>query len=481
MASIKKNFVYSAILLSANYVIQLVIFPYISRTLGVTNYGICRFVDSIISYFVLFASMGMGTLGIREIAASKNDSNKLQKTFSNLLVLNSVTTIVAVLLLILCIHIVPKFQDYTQLLYIGVCKLIFNYMLIEWFFRGIEEFKFITIRSILVKVIYIVSIFIFVHEPEDYKIYYALTVSMIVLNAIINIIYSQKLVRIDFRNIDLLTYIWPFLTIGVYILMNSMYTSFNVAYLGFVTDDTQVGYYSTATKLYHIIIAVFGAFTGVMLPRMSSLVEEKKMVEFQVLFKKSTIIILGCSLPVIIFTIIFAPGIIAILSGPGYEGAILPMRIVMPLLFIIGYEQILVNQTLIPLKCDKTILVNSMIGAITGICLNVVLVPLYKSIGSAYVWVCCEILIMVLSQWAVTRKIKLYFDYKLLFKNIVVYIPLIVILFPFSLILKNAFVQVPIAALIMGLYTIFIQHLFFRKQVLDNMFVSSIKRLKSYL
>ena len=80
MANIKKNFLYSCFLTTANYIFPLLTFPYVSRILGATNFGLCNFIDGIIDYFVLFSMMGIGLLGIREIAFNK-DNGKLSNTF----------------------------------------------------------------------------------------------------------------------------------------------------------------------------------------------------------------------------------------------------------------------------------------------------------------------------------------------------------------------------------------------------------------
>ena len=132
-----------------------------------------------------------------------------------------------------------------------------------------------------------------------------------------------------------------------------MYTTFNVAYLGFTSNEVEVGYYTTATKLYTILLALFTAFTSVMIPRMSSLVAENKMEEFKKLSQKSSNILFGFSIPLIIYASVYAPYIINLIAGMGYEGAILPMRIILPLVLVIGYEQILICHILMPLKKDK--------------------------------------------------------------------------------------------------------------------------------
>ena len=129
-----------------------------------------------------------------------------------------------------------------------------------------------------------------------------------------------------------------------------------------VSGEVEVGYFTTATKLFSILLALYTAFTGVLMPRMSNLIREGCWDEFKILLRKSIDILLFFSIPLIIFSIVFAPEIINMISGKGYEGAIVPMRLSMPLILIIGLEQILIIQTLMPLKEDKIILRNSIFG-----------------------------------------------------------------------------------------------------------------------
>lgn len=466
MPSVKKNFLYSSILTTANYVFPLLTYPYVSRVLGVHNMGICNFVDSIINYFVLFSMMGITSVGIREVATSKNNPHKLSSVFSSLLTLNAITTIIGLMALIVATIAVPKLQENSQLMIFGAFKLFFNLFLIEWFYKGLEDFRYVTMRTIAVKCLFVASVFIFVRDAEDYPIYYLLISLMVVVNAIINGFHSHRFVSFSFSRIELKKYLKPFFTLGIYMLLNSMYISFNVVYLGFSAGDTQVGYYTTATKLYTILIALFSAFTGVMLPRMSALISEGKFDELLAKISKSVDLIITFSIPLIISVIILAPQLIYIISGPGYEGAITPMRIIMPLTFIIGYEQILVLQTLLPLKNDKIILRNSVVGAITGVSLNILLVGALQSIGSAIVWVSCEMIILILSQVAVTRAINLRFPLRRLLKNLLFYVPLMAILPIISSIIDNQYYSLLAGGLVTLIYFYIIEFVILKNETL---------------
>ena len=175
MTSIKKNFVYSSILTTANYVFPLLTYPYVSRVLGVTNIGICNFIDSIINYYIMFSLMGINIIGIRSVAASKSNKQKLSLTLSNLFWLNTISTAIVVVALIVSIFSVPKLYEYKELMLVGVFKVVFSYLMIEWFYKGIEDFKFITYRGIVVKIVYVAGVFLFIRNKEDYTTYYILS------------------------------------------------------------------------------------------------------------------------------------------------------------------------------------------------------------------------------------------------------------------------------------------------------------------
>lgn len=456
MPSIKRNFIYSTILTTANYIFPLLVYPYVSRVLGVANIGLCNFIDSIINYFILFSMMGITVMGVREIAACRDDRSERSAAYSSLLALNAVTTVLAIVVLILCTVFVGRLRENYDLMLVGAVKLLFNLFLIEWFYKGIEDFRYITVRTIAVRVLYVAAVFIFVRSREDVLVYFALTALTVVLNAVINIIHARRFVTFSFKGIRFRPYLSSFLILGLYAFLNSMYTTFNVTYLGFISNDEQVGYYTTATKIYTLLLSVYTAYTGVMFPRMSSLVAEGKLDEFRQKMKGSMHALVIFCIPVIVFMSIFAARIILLLCGPEYEGAVTPLLIVLPLMLIIGYEQILVIQALMPLKADKVIFRNSIMGAATGVLLNVALVGALGATGSAIVWVCAEILILVFSQIAVKRLVRMSFPVAEVLKNCLLYLPLAVILYFCNAGISNYIMALAVGALLTGLYFVLV-------------------------
>lgn len=462
---LKKNVFYSSILTVSNYLFPLLTYPYVSRILGVTNIGICNFVDSIVHYFVLFSALGIGSVGIREIAASRGDKQQLNNTFSNLIFFNTLVTAIALVVYIVAIYAVPQLYEYHDLMWVGVLKIVGNFLLIEWLFKGLEEFKYITNRTILVKILYVISVFVFVRKEEDYDIYFLLMTLMIAINAFFNIWYARKHVIFSLSGINIMKYAKPICILGLYTVLTSMYTTFNTTYLGFISTNEEVGYYTTATKLFSIIIALYTAFTGVMMPRMSNLLAEGNRDEFNRLVNKSINILITFAIPLLIVCITFSSDIIMLLSGPGYEGANIPTMIIMPLLLVIGYNQINIMQIMTPLKAEKYISRNSIIGAFIGIALNFLIVPHLASIGSAITWVTSEFFIMVSSCHCVKKLLGITFPGRELLKNILIYLPAIAISIAIYLYFgMSSFLRLTIASSFIFVYAVAAQRYYLKDE-----------------
>lgn len=425
--SIKKNLIYKSILTIANPILGIVTFPYISRVLGVEYLGLVNFVDNTISYFLLFASMGISTIGVRAIASSKNNQSELNSVFSNILGLNIVFTLFVLIIYNLALITIPKFNANIELFLIGNAKILFTALLIEWFYSGIENFKFITIRTLIIRLLYVVLLFIVIKRPEDYILYFILTTAIIVVNSIVNLLHSFNFVRINFNELFRCTFLKENLLIGIYSIMTSMYLTFNVMFLGLATNNIEVGYYTSAFKLYNLILSIFTAFTSVMLPRMSSLISNNDFTRFNLYIKKSLESVALLSFPIILCGALLAPEIIDLICGSGYEGAIYPMRIIMPSIIFVAISQVLAIQVLMPIKKDNILLKTSLCGAFVSIILNITLVPYFGSIGSSFVLLLSELTVTTIYILYISKKRILKIPWNRFIKSLMTSLPCAII------------------------------------------------------
>lgn len=443
--SIKKNFAYKSALTISTYLMNFITFPYVSRILGVDGIGLIGFVDNTLSYFLLFATMGISILGVREVAAVKNNQKECNRVYSNILGMNLAFTIITLIVYFVCIALIPKFTQYQELFYIGSAKILFTAFMVEWFFSGTENFRYITIRSLLIKSLYVVFVFIFVRVKDDYMLYFILTVAVVIVNAIINMVYIRKFVSICVRELVSRKYLKQNITLGIYAIMTSMYLTFNVMFLGFVSNNTEVGYYTTAFKLYSVILGLFTAFTNVMLPRMTSLLAEGEKDRFNSLINKSFESMCTFSIPMILCSMVLAPQIIYILSGSGYEGAILPMRIIMPAVLSVGIAQVLALQVLLPMKKDKVLFIASIFGASISLLVNSLVVPRMQSVGSAIVLLTAESVVTLVYIIYTFRHKLTIISFKTIGKNLILSLPSVLLCYICGKFIENYFYSVAIA------------------------------------
>lgn len=419
-----------------------VTFPYVSRVLGVERIGLVNFVDNTVSYFLLFATMGINLLGVREIAAVKDDVEKRNKVFANLLGLNLGFTLITLLIYAAAVLVVPKFNQYPDLFFIGSAKIIGTAFLMEWFFTGIENFRYITLRSLVIKTLYVIAVFVFVRTTDDYKLYFIMTVGTVVVNALINAVYVRNFINICWCELLDMSYLKQNCTLGIYSLMTSMYLTFNVMHLGLVSGNVQVGYYTTAFKVYAVILGLFTSFTNVMMPRMSALLSEGEKDQFSRLVDKSFRAMCTFSIPMIVCSVIFAPEIIYIISGRGYEGAITPMRIIMPAILFVGIAQVLALQILTPMKKDKTLFMASVVGASVGILINITIVPFLQSVGSAIVLLSSEMVVTTIYVVYVLRHQIVTIPFDSIWKNCLLTVPAAAICLLCGHFIENSFLSV---------------------------------------
>lgn len=431
---LKKNILYSGSLTTSLYIFQFITYPYVARVLGVTNLGICNFVQSIIQYFSLFCMLGISTLGVREIAKCKGDKEKLENTFSQLFTLNLGFTCIVFVVYLVIIETVPQLIPYKKLLYIGASQLFFGAFAVEWLFRGLEEFKYITIRTLFVRTAYVISIFLFVRSSEDFVIYFVVYSGMIIAIGIINWSYGIRLVRFSFQPFSaIIQHIRPLVFLGSQLILTSLYTTFNSIYLGMACGDTQVGYYTTATKIENIILALYSSVTLVLMPRISALLESNDEDGVKRMIQQSLDLLFAFVFPCIFFAEFYAEELVYLIAGAGYEGAIFPMRIVMPLMLVGGLEQILIIQILMPARADKQVFINSILGASCSILLNLLIVSNLQSIGSSIVWFISESVVMLAALYFVKKRYRDFSFVANATKHLLSFIPLLAIFYVISI------------------------------------------------
>ena len=383
-ASVKKNFIMNAILTISTFVFPLISFPYVSRILLSAGTGKVSFANSVIEYFLLFSSLGIPTYGIRACARVRDDKEKLSRTAQELLIINIIMCVISYALLAIAILAIPRLREEKTLLIIISSTILFSAIGMEWLFKALEQYSYITIRSIIFNALAIICMFLLVHEQSDYIIYGAIGVGASSLGYILNVIHARKYIILKpLGSYNLKQHFRPVLVFFAMASAVTIYTNLDKVMLGFMKTDTDVGYYHAAVKIKTILVAIVTSLGTVLLPRVSYYVQQGKLDEFKRVTKKAINFVFVFAVPVMIYFIIFAKNGVLLLSGPDFMGAVLPMQILMPTLLFIGLTGLLGIQILVPLGREKYVLYSEIAGAVVDLILNAVLIPKLGATGAA--------------------------------------------------------------------------------------------------
>ena len=383
--SLKLNFVMNAILTMSSIIFPLITFRYVSNILLPDGTGKVSFAISLITYFNMFAQLGIPIYGIRICAMVRDDREQLTRTAHELLAINLVVGALSYVALALAIIFVPRLRE-DRALYIVVSSMILLSAIgMEWLYKALEQYIYIAVRSIVFKVIAMVGMFLLIHQKSDYVVYGGITVFASSAANIINLFHARK--YIDFHSVGYYSihrHLKPVLIFFAMSCATTIYTNLDNVMLGIMTTKEQVGYYDTAVKVKVILVSLVTSLGTVLLPRASYYVEMEMKGEFRRISAKALNFVMLVALPLMIFFMLFAEQSIRFLTGGTlYESATLPMQIIMPTLLFIGITNVLGIQILVPLGREKTALVSAIVGAVTDLILNAILIPLYGAAGAA--------------------------------------------------------------------------------------------------
>ena len=393
----QKNIFYNVLLAVSQVLFPLLTFPYLARVLGPENIGLYNFSESYARYFVSVAALGISVYGVREIAKKQKNPKALSTTFTELFLINLIATSFLSVVYIFTIVYSTKLSSNANLFYWSFLFFFFQVFVLEWFFTGINQFKYIAIRFFFIRLFFVAAIFIFIKETNDYVKYMQLQVGLTFILGIINFVYLFKF--IDLKNIrlnelNITKHLKPLFLLFLTIFSISVYLHFDTVLLGILADNESVGYYSAPLKLVKIIIAVLAAITAAMFPKMVQFFEQGEMVEFEKMLRQSFELVVSIGIPTTILVYILAPEIIFILFGSSFQQAIIPLQITAPLILIVSLSTIFGFQILSVHSKDSAILKSAVAGMLFSLIASFLFIPKFKQEGAAYIILCTELLVL---------------------------------------------------------------------------------------
>lgn len=416
--TITVNFIFNMIKSIMVVIFPLISFPYISRVLGVEGLGKYQYCVSVISYFVLFSSLGINTYSIREGAKLRNNKEKFSQFVLEIFTINMITTILSYLVLLI-FFLVGAFQGKREIMLLYSLMIIGNTLCIDWLFQAVEEYVYISIRTILIQAISLILMFAFVKKESDILIYTLITVFSSKGYCFFNIYQSRKYVDFRFRyNLELVKHLKPIFVIFGATLAVSIYMNMDVVMLEYFSGDYQVGLYSAAVKVNVVAKNVITSIGAVFLPRLVSYLAKGQREEYEKLFRQGTEVNLLLSVACTAGLSVLASPIIEAFSGAEFLPAVFTSKILSIRLVFSALDNIFYNQVLIPTGNEKKAFIGTTAGAVSNLILNAFLIPLFQEEGAAVATVISEGVVFIYFI-CTTRKI---IDLKLVVNGIPKYI-----------------------------------------------------------
>lgn len=392
--SVKVNYILNLINTGTQMLFPLITFPYVCRVIEADGIGQINFFQSIISYISLFTCLGIPMYAIREIARNRSDVVQMNRTAMEILLLHSMLTLVGyAIVAILCLT-VPQIQVNIPLFLILSLTIFFTAIGCEWFYQGIEDFKYITIRGLIIKTVSVVFLFIFVKSKTDLLYYGCYTVFGVLGGNIFNFFRLRKYIHrenIIFSELHIKRHIKPVLKVFSFSVVTSIYLQLNTVLLGFLKNALAVGYFAAATKVMQMLLTMSACLGSVMMPRASHLIAENKEDEFNRLIQKSYDFTLAIALPMTIGLIFCAPSLITALCGVKFEHSILPSQIIAPIILMVAISNVFGIQVLFPKGKINIVTLCCGIGAVADLILNLCLIPLFSYIGTSIAYLGAEV------------------------------------------------------------------------------------------
>lgn len=394
--SLTVNFIMNIILSMSAFIFPLITFPYVSRVLLPIGTGKVSFANSIIAYFALFAQLGIPTYGIRACAIVRDDKEKLTKTVQELLIINTIISVLVYIVFIIALFTVPKMRSDSTLFLITSTTIFFNVIGVEWLYKALEQYSYITIRSIIFKFIGLILMFILVKNSSDYVWYGFITIFAASASNIFNFINLHKYVSLKpVGNYNFKVHLKAVTIFFAMSCATTIYTNLDSVMIGFIKGATENGYYNAAVRIKSILVSIVTSLGAVLLPRASYYLENNYIDEFKKISKKAINFVILISIPMMIYFIMFAKESILFLAGDSYAKSIAPMQIIMPTLLFIGLTNIMGIQMLVPLGKEKYVLYSEIAGALIDLVLNALLIPCYGAAGAAVGTLVAEVVVWI--------------------------------------------------------------------------------------
>lgn len=481
--SVFKNQTFNFLMQIINILFPLISIPYITRIFGPEILGKVNFANSIVQYFIMFASLGIPLYSLREISKVRENNYALIKLLREISILQIIFTIISFCTYMFFINNIFIFKNDLFLYTLLGIQILSNALNFVWFLQGIEKYKYISITNLVVKSINILLVFLLLKSKDDYYKYAFIISFCSILTSFINTIVCLKLLRkfecnhrIHLNVKDIKAHLYP---IGVFFLSNiaiNIYTSMDQTMLGIISGSESVGYYSMSMRIVKIILSFVTSTSIIMIPRISNSVENNNVECLKKYIKLSINTVYLVSIPCIFGIFAVGEELLLYYLGKGFIESVFIFKAVSILLLIIGLSNIFGIQIMIPYGLEKDFTIIVTISSFVNFFLNIILIPIFSYIGAVISTIVAEILVAYLMYKKIKNKIgdiiQLYFPYKIIISSIIFYILI-------SLFIKP-YIKSYLITIVISVFLSLIIYLGFLVILKENLIIYFLDKTKKY-
>lgn len=394
--SVELNYIYNLIYQMLVVIVPIITTPYVSRVLNVDGIGSFSYATAVTGYFVLVGSLGIATYGQLKIAEFQNDKYKMSKIFYELLINKTIITSIVIVLYLVFLNLNININHKTMY-NVLIIQILASGLDISWFLQGLEEFKKILIRNIIIKFLSVILIFLFVNEAKDIYLYaFIINGSTLMGNLSIWVFIPKYLKKINFKDINIKQHIKPCITYFIPTIATTIYLTLDKTMIGWFTSTSlENGYFEQANKIEQMAVTVVTSLSIVTMPRMAYLFKNNKINELKLRLNKSIRFILFISIPMCIGMFSVSQSFVPLFLGNEFEKSIELLKILSFLLVIVGLNNAVGKQILMPMGRQKEYNICVILGAIVNCILNFILIPKLYSVGAAIASVSAETVILI--------------------------------------------------------------------------------------
>lgn len=444
--SLVSNSVFNIIRTFSTLVFPLITFMYASRILGTDGVGKVEFSKNLVGYFVILASLGIANYGIREGAKRRESKDDFSKFVHEIFIINFASIAISLAAFLVIIFSFNDLFAYRELLLAFGLMIVFTPLGVEWVYSALEDYKYITMRTIAFQIFALVIMFVTVKDSNDLIWYSVVLLVSNVGSNIFNIVHMRHYVRLKFYGgYKIIAHLKPIIFLFAVALSYNLYSYIGITMLGFMEGDTAVGLFSAALKINRIIVNILGAIGAVAMPRLSYLYAHNDRPSFDSVAEKVANILLMFSIPCCAGLIFLSEPIIVIFSGSAFIAADMITKVMAMIIVFISLSTFINAHIFIPANKEKYTLLSVFLGLCTCVLLNYFLIPKLGITGAAIGTVVGESIVLVVALIFLRKVAKPSKLFKLINQYLIAALPIVIIgylgniLFP-NPILQSAFV-----------------------------------------